>query len=151
WTPPDLLDRVVRCLGGIDLDPCSNSRTSPNVPALRHFTREDDGLAQPWGGKVFINPPYARDITGRWVQKLLAEYDGGAVAAALALLPNPTDTPWFQAISRYPCCLVRGRVKFINGAYSATFPSAVVYLGPRMGAFVDAFESLGRIVVPYVR
>jgi hypothetical protein len=149
YTPANLVDRVVRCLGAIDLDPCSDSQATPNVPAARHFVREDDGLMQPWAGQVFLNPPYGREI-GRWVERLVASHESGAVPEAVALLPARTDTDWFAAIGRFPLCLLRGRIRFVNGAGSAPFPTLVAYLGRRVDAFVDAFGDLGVIVVPYV-
>jgi hypothetical protein len=33
YTPQYIPDAVIVCLSGIDLDPCSNSREIPNVPA----------------------------------------------------------------------------------------------------------------------
>ena len=52
-TPPCLLDR----LGEFDLDPCSPVNR-PWDTARHHYTVEDDGLRQPWFGRVFCNPPY---------------------------------------------------------------------------------------------
>ena len=47
WNSPyHIVDRAVDLLGVIDLDPCSNSVSSPNVPARRHYTVADDGLSQ---------------------------------------------------------------------------------------------------------
>jgi len=89
-TPPHIIARVVQVLGAIDLDPCSNDHGAPNVPAARHFTAADDGLAQPWVGRVFMNSPYGRSI-GRWVDKLVGEYEAGRVTQAIALLPARTQ------------------------------------------------------------
>ena len=36
---------------------CSCQET---VKAKRYFTAEDDGLSQPWAGRVWLNPPYSR-------------------------------------------------------------------------------------------
>ena len=44
YTPAHILKVVVSCMGHITLDPCSNSHTNPNVPALKHYTQEDNGL-----------------------------------------------------------------------------------------------------------
>jgi len=37
YTPQYILDAVIVCMGAIDLDPCSNSREIPNVPAARQI------------------------------------------------------------------------------------------------------------------
>lgn len=56
YTPPDML----KALGErYDLDPCSPG-AKHWVPADRVFTISDDGLAQPWDGFVFMNPPLRR-------------------------------------------------------------------------------------------
>ena len=39
---------------GIELDPCSNSREHPNVPALAHLVQAENGLSQVWYGKVYM-------------------------------------------------------------------------------------------------
>ena len=50
YTPGDFVRRVDRALGGIELDPCSDSVRS--VTAEKHFTKDDDGLARDWFGRV---------------------------------------------------------------------------------------------------
>ena len=57
YTPPEIIAPVLAFFDEIDLDPCSNSHTNPNVPACERFTKEDDGLRQQWHGRVFLNPP----------------------------------------------------------------------------------------------
>jgi hypothetical protein len=43
WLTPQLLiQRSIEVLGHISLDLCSNSHERPNVPALKHYTAEDD-------------------------------------------------------------------------------------------------------------
>ena len=72
YTPKYILDAVIACMGAIDLDPCSNSREIPNVPAARHYTTQDNGLVLPWGGRVFLNPPFGHDVE-QWFSKLYLE------------------------------------------------------------------------------
>ena len=143
-TPRHVIDRVVTVLGSIDLDPCSNSRVDPNVPADRHYTREEDGLCQTWTGRVYMNPPYGREL-GSWVRKLTDAYQAHRVCEAIALLPARTDTQWFRALRVYPKCFVTGRLKFGDARNSAPFPSMVVYLGNRPRHFAEAFLPLGDI------
>lgn len=144
YTPNVIIEAAIACMGGIDLDPCSNSKTAPNVPAAAHYTREDDGLAQEWRGCVYMNPPYGREIDD-WVAKLVSEYEAGNVTEAIALVPSRTDTQWWQRLREYHVCLVSGRLKFIGNNDPAPFPSAVFYLGQNIGRFVYAFEDLGDI------
>jgi hypothetical protein len=53
-TPQHVVELVNRCLRGIDLDPCSDSRDDPNVPATHVFTAHDDGLRFDWYGKIYM-------------------------------------------------------------------------------------------------
>lgn len=151
YTPRSIVDHVIRVLGAIDLDPCSNSRECPNVPASSHFTPTENGLSRPWFGRVYMNPPYGREI-GDWVRKLVSEFRAGNVSAAVALVPARTDTYWFGEIYGFPVCFVRGRLRFLdrerNPQGSAPFPSAIVYLGNERERFYSVFENLGDIYIP---
>ena len=42
-----------------DLDPASPVEGGDFVPAVRKFTRLDDGLSQDWHGMVWLNPPFS--------------------------------------------------------------------------------------------
>ncbi len=148
YTPSLIIDRVIDLFGAIDLDPCSNSKTAPNVPAGAHYTIEDNGLAQPWSGRVYMNPPYG-DVIGAWVDRLIGAYASDEIDAAIALLPVRTDTAWSQPLFHYPICFVRGRLRFSNASQAAPFPSAVVYLGPDNQSFHRCFHSIGSIMVPF--
>ena len=144
YTPQEVIERVIACMGGIDLDPSSNSHETPSVPAAMHYTKEDNGLAQVWRGTVYMNPPYGREVDA-WIEKLVASYETGSVTEAVALLPARTDTQWWQRINDYHVCFVVGRLTFIGNEDPAPFPSAVVYLGSEVDNFVHTFEDLGPI------
>jgi len=144
YTPEDIISSVIEVFGEIDLDPCSNSHDKPNVPALKHYTIDDDGLAQKWEGKIYMNPPYGREIVS-WVEKLVDEYKNGNVTEAIVLVPSRTDTAWFQKLNGYVWCAVRGRLKFSQAENSAPFPSAIFYLGENISSFYQSFSGLGTI------
>ncbi len=143
YTPPEIIERVVATLGAIDLDPCSNTGT-PNVPAKRHFTEADDGLAHPWTGRVYMNPPYG-DAIGRWVTKLRDEFTAGRTKAAVALVPARTDTAWFAALRDCTLCLIRGRLRFSASQAGAPFPSVAAYFGTDASRFAQSFSDVGDI------
>jgi site-specific DNA-methyltransferase (adenine-specific) len=121
-TPPEFFAELDREFH-FDLDPCS---TDDNAKCQRHFTAADDGLLQDWNGRVYMNPPYGKDI-GMWIRKAYAEFTSGNAELVVMLLPARTDTKWFHdylygiAELRF----VKGRLKFGNSANSAPFPSLV--------------------------
>lgn len=80
-TPPHIL----RALGHFDLDPCA----APGWPTARdHYILPTDGLAEPWHGMVWLNPPYGSD-TWRWLNRL-ADHGQG-----IALIFARTETAGF--------------------------------------------------------
>jgi hypothetical protein len=106
YTPPE----VFQALGvTFDLDPAAPPGGVPWVPAARSFSRADDGLAQPWTGRVWLNPPYGRGIEC-WLERLSQHGDG------LALVFARTDTQWYQRIARQvtAICFVAGRLAFVR-------------------------------------
>lgn len=141
-TPPHVVSAAVETLGAIDLDPCASA--AGRVPATTCYTIEDDGLAQPWRGRVYMNPPYGR-VIGDWVDRLTSEYTNGNVTAFVALVPARTDTAWFQNFTGSHLCLVRGRLTFGDAEQGAPFPSAAAYMGPNPQTFLSAFSVLGPV------
>jgi len=123
-TPCALFDELSWIFGGFDLDPCA---TEANAKCANYFTREDDGLAQRWEGKVFMNPPYGREIP-KWVKKAYEESLNGALV--VCLLPARVDTSWWhEYVRRGYIHFIKGRLKFGNSQNSAPFPSAIVVFG----------------------
>jgi hypothetical protein len=109
YTPPELF----AALGLIfDLDPCAPALpVAPWIPTRTRFSLPDDGMARPWSGRVWLNPPYAAE-TARWVGKL-AQHGNG-----IALVFVRSCTPWWQsAVARSTAvCFIAGRVNFREGS-----------------------------------
>lgn len=53
-----------------DLDPASPIEYETDVPADAVFTRDDDGLVQPWHGFVWLNPPFSNATP--WADRFIA-------------------------------------------------------------------------------
>lgn len=71
WLTPK---HIVDALGHFDLDPCG----APGYElAQKTFQIDDgeDGLALPWAGRVWLNPPYGKESVP-FLHKL-AYHDGG--------------------------------------------------------------------------
>lgn len=110
-TPQGEVDALEAEFGAFDLDPCAREDT---CKAAEYYTKEDNGLLQPWYGKVFVNPPYSDP--GPWCKKAVEEVASGRAALVVACLPAATDTAWF-----HDCVLPyaelrfrRGRIKFLG-------------------------------------
>lgn len=50
-----------------DLDPASPVDGGDCVPAVKKYTSADDGLAQEWHGRVWLNPPFSESTA--WADK----------------------------------------------------------------------------------
>lgn len=124
WATPqgffDLLDAEFH----FTLDPCADEW---NHKCERYYTKEQNGLVQPWEGVVFCNPPYGRGII-KWVHKAIFEAKAGAIV--VMLVPVRTDTRWFHWLALYveELRFVKGRLKFGDGKDSAPFPSMVAVI-----------------------
>lgn len=124
-TPPEIfgpLDREFQ----FTLDPCCSEATAK---CARYYTERENGLAQSWAGeRVFMNPPYGRELSA-WTQKAVRESRAGALV--VGLLPASTDSAWWHrdvvdtgAEVRY----IRGRVRFVTGDGSFNSPFSPVLI-----------------------
>jgi hypothetical protein len=145
FTPKSTLALVQKVLGRIDTDPCWHPDCL--VRAASTYTQAQDGLARPWHGRVYLNPPY-HDLD-RWTAKLLDEYATGRVTEAIFLATPRTDTVWWNRLRDWPRCFVRGRLHFANGTEGAAFPSVLFYVGPRADRFARVFAETGDVFVRY--
>jgi hypothetical protein len=149
YTPVEIIDAVRAVLGGIDLDPASCAFAQKTVQATTYFDAETDGLAQPWSGRVFMNPPYGAACP-KFVAKALEEFEAGSVTAAVLLLSGYSfDTQWFRPLWRHLLCFSDGRIRFHNALGEPGRPSTAsvfVYLGPDWARFADVFGQFGAVV-----
>ena len=102
---------IVQALGIFDLDPCANC-DSPKRLAPNSFTKSDDGLAQTWRGRVWLNPPYGAEARV-WLARL-AEHGNG-----IALIPPRVGAHWFHEVVFNTCDAIlfhKGRISFIEPA-----------------------------------
>jgi hypothetical protein len=109
-TPPEIL----AALGEFDLDPAGALPGCPLPPTAREIWRGPeidgrDGLAEPWHGRVWLNPPYGRGHVDRFMAKL-AEHGHGT-----ALVNASTSSPWWERSVASSCsalCFLGERVSF---------------------------------------
>lgn len=125
-TPQDFFDNLNDEFH-FTLDPCS---TDENAKCAKHYTIEQDGLAQDWTGEtVYCNPPYGREMP-LWIKKCYDHFIGGGTA--VMLIPARTDTKAFHEYiyGKAELRFIRGRPHFGNSKNAAPFPSMlVIYRG----------------------
>lgn len=148
YTPQEYVDSARAVLGSIDLDPASSEIAQRTVEASTFFTADDDGLSQDWSGNVFLNPPYARELIGRFTEKLCGEVKRGAVRSAIMLTNNSTDTSWFRLASSHATavCFFHGRISFIHRDGQPGKPlqgQMGLYFGNDAAKFVQVFNAHG--------
>ena len=142
-TPP----HIIEALGPFDLDPCQ-SPTQPWLCAARGYVWPADGLAEPWEGRVWCNPPYSVHAA-RWLERLARHPDGGT-----ALIFARTETEMFfdwvwRAASGV--LFLEGRLHFHHpdgsrAAHNAGGPSCLVAYGARDAAILEQCGLPGHFV-----
>lgn len=124
-TPPEWIS----ALGPFDLDPACPP-VMPWPTATRMLTEAEDGLAVPWVGRVWLNPPFGQQAA-LWLRKLALQGNG------IGLIPARTETAmfyesvWGKADS---VCFVKGRPHFHypdgkRAAFNSGAPIALVAYG----------------------
>lgn len=84
-TPLGILQR----LAPFDLDPCCPPRMPWKTASTMYSRPLNDGLRDPWFGRVWLNPPFGGQAR-TWLEKM-AEHGNG-----VALIPARTETKTFM-------------------------------------------------------
>ena len=138
YTPPSL----VKALGRFDLDPCSPPEGPLHGCADTWFSIEDDGLAQPWNGRVFMNPPWSN--TTPWADKFRLHGHGVAVvpvanSAWRVRLLAVADAVWMAPDFPY--------VGQNHAQIRANMPTMAVAMGERADVFDQVAAVFGGTVL----
>ena len=154
YTPANVVKRVRRVLGGIDVDPASCDAAQAAIQAATWYCRERSGLAAQWPGRVWLNPPYSHGLYGSFVRHLIREILAGRTTEAICLVNNNTETAPTQALMEISSawCFPRGRVAFrgddLDGKTGGFCGQLLCYFGPRPEAFISEFSAMGACAKP---
>lgn len=124
-TPP----YIIKALGMFDLDPCSPVHR-PWDTAKQHYTIHDNGLVQPWKGRVWLNPPYGLQAS-HWLKRLAAHGNGIALVFARTETSMFFEHVWGEASA---LLFLQGRLHFhyVDGRRAAAnsgAPSVLIAYG----------------------
>jgi hypothetical protein len=135
WLTPLALSQR---LGSFDLDPCGCPGMPWRIATTTYFLPDHDGLVEPWLGRIFLNPPYGRNV-GAWAKRMAAHGNG------IMLIFLRTDTAaWQRDILPFAdaALLLDGRVRFYRPSgergKSGTAPSVLVAYGQNVEALRNA-------------
>lgn len=109
-TPPS----VIEALGGadsFDLDPCAPFRSPVRTARGAYSYVFQDGLALPWAGRVFLNPPYSRPAFSRFLDRMAAHDHGVALIFARTETRDFFDCVWDRASG---LLFLKGRLAFLR-------------------------------------
>ena len=124
-----------------DTDPAQPIGGVSWIPVKKYYTIIDDGLSQPWDGRVWMNPPYSQ--TTPWVQRFIKHNNG-------IMLVQIAKAKWFNEIWNKADGIVPlpSRMTFVkpNGEEAGIFmPTALFAMGE------DNAEALKRLNLGRVR
>ena len=152
---PTLLSPVIKGL----LDPCTNSKVAPNIPAEKLYDKNDNGLklSNVWKGYyVVLNPDFTSQIQWRFVNRAIDEVESESVPAVILICRNSTDTAFYQRLRPYPRVNLK-RVSVLFKDYSHTpigFGISIFCMAARderrtlYPKFFSAFGGAGEPLIP---
>jgi ParB family transcriptional regulator, chromosome partitioning protein len=142
-TPAYIIEAARKVMGSIDLDPASCAEANEVVRAGRYYDKNDDGLAQPWYGNVWLNPPFSQPLCAQFVEKLIHEWSARDVRQAIVLVNVSTGRWYHRLLGTFPVAFPRhhdlhpnARIEFYplpgndRGTDNNSRGQAVFYLDP---------------------
>lgn len=146
WLTPR---KFLWALGSFDLDPCAAPDPRPWPSAANHydFSKGQNGLALPWAGRVWLNPPYSRDI-GSWLKMMAMHQNGIALTFARTETEAWQEWVWPWATS---LLFISGRLSFClpdgtETRATAGAPSALIAYSSKDDAILATSGIRGQIV-----
>lgn len=143
---------VVDALGEFDLDPCG----APGHELAREtylLEDEQDGLALPWTGRVWLNPPYDRAPATAFLRRLVDHGSGTALIFARTETAIFHEAVWGAATA---ILFLKGRLTFLDANGNAAranagAPSCLVAYGKFDADALDSSVERGALSGKVVR
>jgi hypothetical protein len=152
YTPSHIIEMARKVLGAIDMDPASSATANETVKAKTFYDRHANGLDHPWRGRIWLNPPYSKDLMARFAGKLVHQFELGNVDSAILLTHDCCDTKWWQhcAAAASYACFPLGRLAFFNPtrpdkSSGAGRGQCLMYFGTDGDRFRQVFGAIGTV------
>lgn len=118
YTPSPFVEAAREVMGGIDLDPASHPEANERLQIPTIYTKEQNGLVQPWWGRVFLNPPGGL-VNDFWLVLLIHFLQGRVdqavwIGYSLEQLQTLQQSAARRAPVLDPTCFLDARIPFIE-------------------------------------
>ena len=150
YTPAEYISSVQEVLGDIDLDPASNDLANRWIKAKVYYDKDNNGLDKRWKGRIWLNPPFSRDLMTQFIDKLISSK---RVTEYICLTNASTDVTWFHKMmdDADAICFTKGRISFVNDKGIPTKGNsrgqAFFYKGKNVAMFDLEFNKFGKVVL----
>lgn len=170
YTPEQFVEAARRTMGSIDLDPASHPEANARVQAAKIYTEQENGLLQPWGGNVFLNPPGGY-VNAFW-NRAVNFYLNGAVTQLVWIGYSLEQLQTLQQSRaqiqplEFPIMFTAKRIAFVENeakkalrlaklasqgkkpkGNSSSHSNYICYMGPNVREFSREFGQFGKVVV----
>ncbi len=144
WITPK---HIFQPLGRFDLDPCVPKNAPWLIAAACYCLPEQDGLALPWHGRVWLNPPY--NALDQWMQKIAGH--GNGIALTYARTETKTFQNWIFPFAD-TILFLKGRITFCDitgkaGAHNGGAPSVLISYGEQNAQALAESRLAGRHIM----
>lgn len=152
YTPAQFIEAAREAMGSIDTDPASCELANRTVKAETYYTTETNGLAHPWNGNVWLNPPYCQPLISEFAEAVTHRFSLGEIDQAIVLVNNATETAFFQRMMEQASaiCFPKSRIRYVNHegvlALTPLQGQAFIYFGEEWMRFKDNFSQFGKVV-----
>lgn len=111
WETPQELFDLLNSIYNFTVDACA---VADNTKCARFF---ENAFHANWAGeRVFMNPPYGKGVTSKFVEKAYKEVYEGECPVCVLIIPNATETIHFQKLVDRGARIIfpKSRVSFID-------------------------------------
>lgn len=150
-TPEKLIEEFREALGKIHTDPATDCETK--IGSCFNYTKEVDGLLQPWYGNILCNPPFTQKSD--WLRKAVKEVKRGNAKTIVFLTPDGTGAKgwWHKYIAEHSTiiCFTKGRVNYVDPETDEVingvgYNTAISIFGEVTLELLSKLQELGHVV-----
>jgi ParB family chromosome partitioning protein len=146
-SPTEMVEAARTVMGGIDLDPASCAQANKIIKAEKFYSLREDGLSQPWFGRIWLNPPYGR-FAPKFVKRFGELFSIGSIEQGILLLgTHHLTTEWIGVVFLHKpiICFPTKRLQFSDSKSRPAHGSVILGIGVDQDQFAEIFSEFGHL------